>query len=208
MYIQTPSSNENTYLRHVRCLRKSQRYLLAFGLGFAFFFPPFGFDLPSPASWHSKLPSTEWMELGCRTSSALQRLFSQLQVSPSVARTGPMTSRLQILLRQTERALVTEGIRTGIQIRGTSSPFPRCRGGKKSENKYTSRLKSKAKKTTRKSAPGWLKPPLWRTGCSAKTAPSAEGEEAILLVPPPARNCPSTNHLGHKPHASKVEKQY
>lgn len=143
-FIQTPSSNENTYLRRhvrlrhvdVRSLRRSQRYLLAFGLGFALLFFFSLLVLTWPPQLHgiqSCLLLSGWsQDVGLHLPSRLfQRLYPQLQVSPSVARTGPMTSRLEILLRQTERALVTEGNRIGIQIRGTSSPFPRRRGGKK-----------------------------------------------------------------------------
>lgn len=139
----------------------------SFWIGFCFFFSPLSV-LTCPPQLHgiqSCLLLSWWsQDVGLHLPSRLSESFPQLQVSPSVARTGPMTSRLEILLPQTERAPVIEGNRTGIQIRGTSTPFPRCRGGEKSENKYTSWLKSKAKKTTRKSAPGWLKPPLWWTG--------------------------------------------
>lgn len=172
-FIQTPSSNENTYLRHVRSLRRSQRYLLAFGLGFAFFFFsfPFRFWLDLPSFMAFKV-AFYWAD-GVRTSHFICRL-AFINVFPSSSRSLPLWLEwgLWLLIWKSCFDKLKEpwwqrgtelGFRSGVQ----APCFQDVGEGKKSENKYASWLKSKAKKTTRKSAPGWLKPPLWRTGCTA-----------------------------------------
>lgn len=121
--------------------------LLVFGLGFAFFFFPFGLVLPSPASWDSELPSTERMELGCRarsgTLSPQHHFFPAPGLSSHLRLKWDLNSSAWNLASLNWKSPGWHRNRTVTQSRGANSPLTCCRGEKESENKHTLWLKRK-----------------------------------------------------------------